>query len=167
MRKKSNVMYSLMYHWQLCTAWRIHMMSRYAPFMHHSCIHAPIGQNVVRLATSTALQATLRQLLALGRTAPTACGDTALPRFSLLRQRRTQYMNTTMLNYVEVSWNDGTPKSSTLMGFPLINHAFWDTPIYGNPHIELFLWNRFRTPRSALPDILRWGRDRAFFGMMA
>ena len=33
-----------------------------------------------------------------------------------------------------VSWNGGTHKSSTLMGFSLINHLCWGTPIYGNPH---------------------------------
>jgi hypothetical protein len=44
---------------------------------HLRAIYAP--ENVVPLATSMVLQATLRQLLALGRTAPTACGDTALP----------------------------------------------------------------------------------------
>ena len=29
----------------------------------------------------------------------------------------------------------GTPKSSIFMGFSIINHPFWDTPILGNPHI--------------------------------
>ena len=38
---------------------------------------------------------------------------------------------------VRVSINEGTPKSSTLIGFSLINHPFWGTPIYGNPHV---LW---------------------------
>ena len=37
--------------------------------------------------------------------------------------------------YMRVSINGGTPKSSTLIGFSLINHPFWGTPIYGNPHI--------------------------------
>ena len=34
-----------------------------------------------------------------------------------------------------VSWNGGAPKSSTLMGFSLINHPCWGTPIYGNLHM--------------------------------
>jgi len=34
-----------------------------------------------------------------------------------------------------VSKNSGTPKSSILLGFSLINHPFWGTPIFGNPHI--------------------------------
>ena len=37
--------------------------------------------------------------------------------------------------YMVVSKNNGTPKSSTLIGFPLINHPFWGTPIFGNTHI--------------------------------
>ena len=34
-----------------------------------------------------------------------------------------------------VSWNRGTPKSSILMGFFLVNQPFLGTTIYGNPHI--------------------------------
>ena len=37
---------------------------------------------------------------------------------------------------MRVSINGGTPKSSTLMGFSLINHPFWGTPIYGNPQMS-------------------------------
>ena len=36
-----------------------------------------------------------------------------------------------------VSENSGTPKSSILMSFPLQNHAFWGTPIFGNTHIYM------------------------------
>ena len=35
----------------------------------------------------------------------------------------------------DVSKNSGTPKSSILIGFSLINHPFWGTPIFGNIHI--------------------------------
>ena len=31
-----------------------------------------------------------------------------------------------------VSKNGVTPKSSILIGFSIINHPFWDTPIFGN-----------------------------------
>ena len=31
-----------------------------------------------------------------------------------------------------VSVNSGTPKSSILIGFSIINHPFWGTPIFGN-----------------------------------
>ena len=34
-----------------------------------------------------------------------------------------------------VSKNSGTPKSSTLIGFSIINHPFWGTTIFGNIHI--------------------------------
>ncbi len=36
-----------------------------------------------------------------------------------------------------VSKNGGTPKSSILKGFSIINHPFWGTPILGNTRIEL------------------------------
>ena len=36
-----------------------------------------------------------------------------------------------------VSKNNGTPKSSILLGFSIINHPFWGTPIFGNTHIVL------------------------------
>ena len=32
-----------------------------------------------------------------------------------------------------VSENSGTPKSSILIGFSIINHPFWGTPIFGSP----------------------------------
>ena len=38
--------------------------------------------------------------------------------------------------YMDVSENSGTPKSSILMGFSIINHPFWGTPIFGNTHIH-------------------------------
>ena len=36
---------------------------------------------------------------------------------------------------MDVSENNGTPKSSILIGFSIINHPFWGTPILGNTHI--------------------------------
>ena len=33
---------------------------------------------------------------------------------------------------MDVSENCGTPKSSILIGFSIINHPFWGTPIFGN-----------------------------------
>ena len=36
--------------------------------------------------------------------------------------------------------NRGTPKSSILIGFSLINHPFWGIPIFGNTHICWFSW---------------------------
>ena len=36
---------------------------------------------------------------------------------------------------LDVSENSGTPKSSILIGFSIINHPFWGTPILGNTHL--------------------------------
>ena len=46
-----------------------------------------------------------------------------------------------------VSKNNGTPKSSILIGFSIINHPFWDTPIFGNIRIS-----------PAFMFVLRWTR---------
>ena len=37
-----------------------------------------------------------------------------------------------------VSKNDGIPKSSILIGFSIINHPFWGTPIFGSTHMQRF-----------------------------
>ena len=39
--------------------------------------------------------------------------------------------------YMGVSKNNGTPKSSILIGFSIINHPFWGTPIIGNAHTDI------------------------------
>ena len=39
------------------------------------------------------------------------------------------------IGYMGVSKNRGTPKSSILIGFSIINHPFWGTTIFGNTHI--------------------------------
>ena len=41
-----------------------------------------------------------------------------------------------------VSENRGTPKSSILKGFSVINHPFWGTPIFGSTHISQKLYAR-------------------------
>ena len=40
------------------------------------------------------------------------------------------------MDYMDVSENSGTPKSSILIGFSIINHPFWDTTIFGTTHIN-------------------------------
>ena len=37
---------------------------------------------------------------------------------------------------MDVAENSGTPKSSILIGFSIINHPFWGTTILGNTHIS-------------------------------
>ena len=44
--------------------------------------------------------------------------------------------------YLDVSKNNGIPKSSILIGFSLINHPFWGTPIFGNTHISLIFFRK-------------------------
>ena len=38
-------------------------------------------------------------------------------------------------DHMDVSENSGTPKSSIFIGFSIINHPFWGTPILGNTHM--------------------------------
>ena len=37
---------------------------------------------------------------------------------------------------MDVSENSGTPKSSILIRFSIINNPFWGTPLFGNTHVE-------------------------------
>ena len=53
--------------------------------------------------------------------------------------------------YMGVSKNRGTPKSSILIGFSIINHPFWGAPIFGNTHIFLC----FRISNSPTSPTLR------------
>ena len=39
--------------------------------------------------------------------------------------------------HMDVSKNSGIPKSSILMGFSIINHPFWGTPIFGNINMTM------------------------------
>ena len=36
---------------------------------------------------------------------------------------------------LDVSENSGTPKSSILIGFSIVNHPFWGTTIFGNTYL--------------------------------
>ena len=40
------------------------------------------------------------------------------------------------LDYMDVSDNSGTPKSSILIGFSIINYPCWGTIVFGNTHIH-------------------------------
>ena len=48
-----------------------------------------------------------------------------------------QVQQLTPFFYVDVSENRGTPKSSILIGFSIINHPLWGTPIIGNTHFSM------------------------------
>ena len=41
---------------------------------------------------------------------------------------------------MDVSENSGTPKSSILIEFSIINHPFWGTTIFGTTHIVYGKW---------------------------
>ena len=59
-----------------------------------------------------------------------------------LYQKRVHHIH---INYgvcmyhMDVSENNGTPKSSILIGFSIINHPFWGTLILGNTYIFVVL----------------------------
>ena len=54
-------------------------------------------------------------------------------------------------HYMGVSLNRGTPKSSILIRFSIINHPFWGTSIFGNTHMgPQFFAKLRRAARKAL-----------------
>ena len=59
---------------------------------------------------------------------------------------------------MDVSLNGGTPKSSILIGFSIINLSFWGTTIFGNPHVVfrlIFVGWKFGWPTYPW----RWQKD--------
>ena len=70
------------------------------------------------------------------------CLITLLPRRSL-PLKKVEHLQAKMFSLSKmgldinlVSKNSGTPKSSILIGFSIINRPFWGTPIFGNTHIS-------------------------------
>ena len=68
----------------------------------------------------------------------------------ILKNKRTTSSKVETTRNLGVSENGGTPKSSILIGFSIINHPFWGTPIFGTPTRNLvdFGWFRFNTHRA-------------------
>ncbi len=57
-----------------------------------------------------------------------------------------------------VSKNNGTPKSSILIGVSIINHPFWgkNPPIFGNIQISPWRWSKIMSPNSCTsPRVLQ------------
>ena len=58
-----------------------------------------------------------------------------------------------------VSLNGGTPKSSILIGFSIINHPFWGTPIFGSihwyPRISRGFWAFPQPPNFRAPEVTK------------
>ena len=52
-------------------------------------------------------------------------------------------VNQVLATQMGVSENSGTPKSSILIGFSIINHPFWDNPIFGNTQIFSIFYSTF------------------------
>ena len=50
---------------------------------------------------------------------------------------------TYVIQYMGVSENGRTPKSSNLIGISITNHPFWGTPIFGNIHMVMTLKHKF------------------------
>ena len=57
-----------------------------------------------------------------------------------------------------VSKNNGTPKSSILIGFSIINHPFWGTLIFGNTYIPFV---SYIPPLAVIPWVSRSHLQRA------
>ena len=53
---------------------------------------------------------------------------------------------------MDVSENSGTPKSSILIGFSIINHPFWGIPIFGNTHIIPIFYGGGQRKSCSLPQ---------------
>ena len=64
-----------------------------------------------------------------------------------------------------VSKNRGNFKSSILIGFSIINHPFWGTPIFGNIQIDVFSYIRwsFQFSPSVFPPFPAKLLDGRFF----
>ena len=53
-----------------------------------------------------------------------------------LKALEVSHKQLSLISDMDVSENRGVPpKSSILIGFSIINHPFWDTPIFGNTHM--------------------------------
>ena len=70
---------------------------------------------------------------------------------------------------MDVSKNSGTPKSSILIGFYIINHPFWGTLIFGNiqmNHDSSFIFPSWwlNQPRLKKYDIVKLGSSSPRFG---
>ena len=58
---------------------------------------------------------------------------------------------------MDVSENSGTPKSSILIRFSIINHPFWGTPIFGNAHVDFSYTAAVKIPQVLVQGLLATG----------
>ena len=66
-------------------------------------------------------------------------------------------------HHLGVSKNSGIPESSILIGFPIINHPFWSTPIFGNTYLIILIHVKSNKPSYHLH---RDNNRRSFGGPM-
>ena len=83
------------------------------------------------------------------------------PNFSIISQfGRLNIKNMTLsCHHLCASKNRGTPKSSILIRFSIINHPFWGTPISGNIHLEI-LFGAFHSLGIFLRFFKTWKNER-------
>ena len=57
--------------------------------------------------------------------------------------------------YLVLSENSGTPKSSILVGFSIINHPFWGTTIFGNTYLIIYMYIHLsgQMPINSKPEL--------------
>ena len=66
---------------------------------------------------------------------------------------------------MDVSKNRGTPKSSILIGFFIINHPFLGTPIFGNTYVEVAIFFEVVTNETLFSGCkLSIANDKCHFG---
>ena len=62
---------------------------------------------------------------------------------------------------IPMAENSGTPKSSILIGFSILNHPFWGTSIFGNTHVDIQSYPDFWLPSR----VKVWPSDRVLRGV--
>ena len=89
---------------------------------------------------------THRRLGSLRPTQRALCGHVGSQRGAPWDWKIFATLNLVGLFEMGVSKNSGTPKSSNLIGFSIIHHPFWGTPIFGNTQMKIMKLNL--TPKS-------------------
>ncbi len=72
---------------------------------------------------------------------------------SNLRWTKGKLLATLSHDLVKHTKNRGTPKSSILKGFSIINHPIWGTPIFGNTHTGWFTQVRLMMSHDFLTNV--------------
>ena len=71
---------------------------------------------------------------------PSGVGSRFCKSWPSARVRWDFFIEMNHLYKMSVSKNNGTLKSSLLIGFSIINHPFWGTPIFGNTQMMSVVW---------------------------